>query len=299
MPLPKRPVLVGLILGWTTAPGVFAQHAGGGHHGAPHHRPGGVQPPAIASPVSGLGIVAGGYYGGGFGGGGLVSGGLLGYQPGRSGFVLPFSDLAFNFEQGWVPAGQEGPGGLMLPHRVESRPGSPGATAAARRTNPARADELMEVGDRSFRGGNYRRAEERYQLAAKANRDSPMPYVHLAQIATVRGDYTLAASHLREAVAATPGAGWLIQAPDIQAMYGEPRDFAAQIARLESYLQAHPADRNAWFVLAAQHYFSGHAREAADALLRLTDRAPDEALTAFVDATTVARRVAPRADEIP
>lgn len=174
----------------------------------------------------------------------------------------------------------------MLPH-----PSSMRATAtpvSVRRANPSRADELIEVGDRAFRAGNYRRAEDRYHLAAKANDGSPWPSVRLSQVAVVRGDYNKAAGYLRDAVASTEGSGWLIDAPDLQSMFGEPGDFSKQIAHLESHLQTHPNDRNAWFVLGVENYFSGRPRIASDAFLRLTDKAPDEALTAFLDASTVA-----------
>ncbi len=181
----------------------------------------------------------------------------------------------------------------MLPH-----PSSGQATVtriSVRRSNPSRAEELIEVGDRSFRGGNYRRAEDRYQLAARANEASPWPCVRLSQVAVVRGDYNKAAAYLRDAVATTKGSGWLIEAPDLQSMFGEPGDFSKQIAHLESHLQTHPTDRNAWFVLGAENYFSGRPRIASDALLRLTDKSPDEALSAFLDAATVANHASSHA----
>ena len=59
-------------------------------------------------------------------------------------------------------------------------PMPPGHLAAAnparpRRPNPDRAKELVEIGDRSFRGGNIHRAEERYFLATKADPTRPSP----------------------------------------------------------------------------------------------------------------------------
>ncbi len=121
-----------------------------------------------------------------------------------------------------------------------------------RRPNPARAKEQLEIGDRSFRGGNIKRAEEKYNLAAKADPTAPMPHVHLAQVSIARGDYAAAADHLRDAVTVATDGNWLLNAPDIQAVFGEPADFARQLARLESHLQANPNDRDAWFVLGAE-----------------------------------------------
>jgi tetratricopeptide (TPR) repeat protein len=155
----------------------------------------------------------------------------------------------------------------------------------ARRSNPARAKELVEIGDRSFRGNNIHRAEEKYNLAAKADPTAPAPHVHLAQVSLARGDYASAADHLRDAVTVAPNPEWLLNAPDIQSVFAEPADFAKQLARLESHLQANPNDRDAWFVLGAEWYLSGRSRQASDVFQRLNDRKPDEALATFMDAS--------------
>ena len=120
-------------------------------------------------------------------------------------------------------------------------------------------------------------------------RDLAAPHLRLAQIALVRGNYTEAANRLREAETAQPG--WIVTAPDIQAIYGEPADFARQIARLESHLQIHPDDRDAWLVLGAQWFLSGRTAQAADVFQRLNDpkRKADVALAAFLDASNQAK----------
>ena len=80
---------------------------------------------------------------------------------------------------------------------------------------------------------------------------------------------------LREAETAQPG--WIVTAPDIQSLYGEPAEFAGHLARLESHLQVHPDDRDAWLVLGAEWYLSGRTARAADVFLRLND--PDASPT--------------------
>jgi cytochrome c-type biogenesis protein CcmH/NrfG len=79
--------------------------------------------------------------------------------------------------------------------------------------------------------------------------------------------------------------GWILTSPDIQAVFAEPADFARHLARVESHLQANPNDRDAWFVLGAELYLSGRSKQASDVFERLTDRKPDEALAAFMDAS--------------
>jgi Tfp pilus assembly protein PilF len=145
----------------------------------------------------------------------------------------------------------------------------------------------VTIGDRLFRAGNLHRAAERYEQAMNADPNAAAPRIRLAQIAVVRGQYGEAANRYREALTAEPG--WLINAPDIQAIYGEPGEFAKQVAKLETHLQAQPNDRDAWLVLGAQWYLSGKSRKAADVFLRLTDRQGDATLEAFLDASTPRR----------
>jgi tetratricopeptide (TPR) repeat protein len=148
-----------------------------------------------------------------------------------------------------------------------------------------RAVQLVLMGDRLFRGNNVKKAEERYSQATRLDPSSAAPLVGLAQTALVREQYSEAARRLREAETAQPG--WIATAPDIQSTYGEPGDFARRLARLESHLQVHPDDRDAWLVLGAEWYLSGRTARAADVFLRLNDprRKPDIALTAFLQAT--------------
>jgi tetratricopeptide (TPR) repeat protein len=164
---------------------------------------------------------------------------------------------------------------------------------------PARSRQLTTLGDRLFRAGNFKKAEERYTQAVRAAPDLALPRVRLGQIAMIRGQYSTAANRLREAETAEPG--WILNAPDIQALYGEPTDFATNVARLESYLQAHPDDRDAWLVLGAEWFLSGRAHKAADVFKRLNDpnRKPDVALAAFLDASNQAKPDRAEAAKVP
>jgi tetratricopeptide (TPR) repeat protein len=141
------------------------------------------------------------------------------------------------------------------------------------------------VGDRLFRAGNLKKAEERYLQALRADPDLAAPHVRLAQLAIARGNYAEAANQFRQAETAQPG--WIVTAPDIQSVYSEPAEFARAVARIESHLQMHPDDRNAWLVLGAQWFLSGRTAKAADVFQRLDDprRKADAALGAFLDAS--------------
>jgi hypothetical protein len=152
--------------------------------------------------------------------------------------------------------------------------------------DPTRAQQLTAFGDRLFRVGNLHRAAERYEQAIRADAHVAAPHVGLAQIAIARGQFTEAAKRFRQSLDAQPD--WLINPPDVQALYGEPVDFNRTIAQIEMHLQANPNDRDAWLVLGAQWYLSGRARKAADVFLRLADRPVDPTLSAFLDAATPA-----------
>lgn len=241
----------------------FASHGGHPHSSGPMH--------------SNPGIILPGYGVGGYGSWGYYpySQPLLLVGPG---FPPVFPIVAPQ------PFPAARPGGLMLPLPPRQLV-DPNAAPVRRRPNPTRAKEQLDIGDRSFRANNIKRAEEKYNIAAKADPTSPTPHVHLAQVSLARGDYAAAADHLRDAVTVSDQAGWLLTAPDIQVIFAEPADFAKQLARLESHLQANPNDRDAWFVLGAECYLSGRSKQASDVFQRLTDRKPDEALAAFMDAS--------------
>jgi len=248
---------------------------GGLHHASWHGSHGGGGHPASQG-YPGAAFV-------GFGGGGFY--GV--FPP-----MLAIGPGAFMPPVGWMnPAFMPGAGPLLPPP-------PPGMVAGGRWPNVGRANQngdalrsgqLTTLGDRLFRAGNLKKAEERYLQAMRASPDLAAPRVRLAQVALVRGHYDVAANRFREAETAQPG--WIITAPDIQTIYGEPTEFATNLARLESHLQTHPDDRDAWLVLGAQWFLSGRTTKAADVFKRLNDpnRKSDVALAAFLDASNQAQ----------
>lgn len=258
---------------------------GGGHH----HRTGGLPVAAVAP---GYGYAGFGVAGFGYGLPPIFVGG--GYYSSYNPALMPGALNGFAPLPPPVPV--RGPRVLAPPQLAAARPngngnaGKPGAT----RNDPARAAQLLTYGDRLFRAGNLKKAEERYLQARNVAANQAAPHFRLAQIALTRGRYAEAADRLRDAETAEPG--WVLTAPDIQSLYGEPAEFAQHLARLESYVQAHPDDRDAWLVLGAQWFLSGRTSRAADVFLRLDDphRKPDVALTAFLIASN---HIKPKPDE--
>lgn len=160
----------------------------------------------------------------------------------------------------------------------------------ARRGDPHRSIQIMTLGDRMFRIGNWKRAEDRYLQAAKIDPGAAAPLVRLAQIALVREHYREAADRFREAEIVEPG--WVAAARDVQAIYAEPADFARHVAKLEAHLHTHPDDRDAWLVLGAEWFLSGREGRAADVFARLDDphRRHEPVLDAFLEATNQRER---------
>ena len=232
---------------------------------------------------------------------GRGAGGRMSFSNGSQGFFL----AGFGYGGWYAPPpifmmNQGGffPFGMMTPPPMMLRgpllpPPPPGMMAPMPNVNvqhgdPVRAGQRVTVGDRLFRAGNTKKAEERYQQATRTAPDLAAPRVRLAQIAFVRGNYTDAAHRLREAETAQPG--WIITAPDIQSIFGEPTEFGRHIAKLETYIQSHPDDRDAWLVLGAEWFLTGRTAKAADVFQRLNDprRKSDIALAAFLDASNQA-----------
>jgi hypothetical protein len=258
---------------------------GGGLHGGGHHRGHGGPP---------LAAVGGGYAGYWYAWPYLAGGPIV--YPVYYPVLVPIGPGGVVSPIGALPPATPVRGPLLPP---PPRPGvvqghgqGQGLVPSAK-PDAGRASQLLKVGDRLFRAGNLKKAEERYHQASKAATNQAAPHLRLAQIALARGRYAEAAAQLRDAETAEPG--WVLTAPDVQSIYGEPAEFQRQVARLETYLQSHPDDRDAWLVLGAQWFLSGRTTRAADVFQRLNDphRRPDVALAAFLFASDHGRPQAP------
>lgn len=261
-------------------------------------------PRAVAQPAPRNGAWAHDHHG--HGGRGRISGTAwpIFFGFGTTGMYAPFPPILFLGPSMFFPGGNGMMGQPMMgggpfvpppppPGLAGRNPAANIPPPALKRGDPARSNQLMTVGDRLFRAGNLKRAEERYQQALRAAPDLAAPHIRLAQIAIARANYTEAADRFRQAEIAQPG--WLITASDIQSIYAEPAAFARTVSRLESHLQVHPDDRAAWLVLGAQWFLTGRTTKAADVFRRLNDpkRKSDVALSAFLDASNQKRDKAP------
>lgn len=202
------------------------------------------------------------------------------YPYGGCGFRGGFGGPAFGFRPYSTPIPPARFGGNWgVPARMQ-RPAAPPKP----KTNPVKARDLLMRGDRLFRSSNLVKARERFEQAYQADPTLADTLVHLGQVDMIQGRYADAAQSFRDALLADEE--WIFNAPDIKAMYVEPADFDRQIAKLESYLQTEPDDRDAWLVLGVEKYLSGKTKQAADIFLRLSERRSDPTLHLLIQAST-------------
>ncbi|MFW6108472.1 MAG: tetratricopeptide repeat protein [bacterium] len=135
------------------------------------------------------------------------------------------------------------------------------------------AGRLIDRGDELFGRGQLAEAVAAYRAAAQKAPKDPMTAYALGHGLFAVGDYEGAARALRGGLRLYPA---LLEVPmNRREFYGDPRVFDAQLALLERYVEAHPENEAARFLLGYNLYFSrerGRAREHFAALGR-DDRA--------------------------
>ena len=253
----------GVLTATMMSPQAMGQHSGHQGYGSlAHHASGRVYGGGTGGGMIGSGRGIGGGVGG-WGFGGWLPYYAIGFPGGMFTFVPPMFPMwpggmgpmmgpqPLGFDRG--PIAAPPPAGMVDPAPADRAANNVGQKPKAK--DSTRSRQLVLMGDRLFRGNNVKKAEERYLQATRLDPSSAAPLVGLAQVALVRVQYAEAARRLREAETAQPG--WIVTAPDVQSSYGEPGDFARHLSHLESHLQVHPDDRDAWLVLGAEWYLSG------------------------------------------
>ena len=150
--------------------------------------------------------------------------------------------------------------------------------------DPVKAGQRVTVGDRLLRAGNVKKAEERYQQATRSAPDLAAPESAWRRSRSFEPITPMRHSDYERRRPPSP-VGSSPRRISSQSLASQT-EFARHIARLETHLQSHPDDRDAWLVLGR---VVPHRRtaKAADVFQRLNDpkRKPDVALAAFLDAS--------------
>ena len=128
-----------------------------------------------------------------------------------------------------------------------------------------RASEYyLQLGDRSFRDGQYGDAVHFYAKAVEFGEEQGVLYLVLADALFATGDYHYAAFAIRKALEldSTLVSGEV----DKRTFYTDPSEFDHQLQLLERYVEDHFLDQDARLVLIVNYLFAGRP-EAARALL--------------------------------
>ncbi len=197
---------------------------------------------------------------------------------------------------GWYPSSVYCPTYLYVPSSLiyysDSPPAAPAAAdegevkvAGEGKAPPPRtlAEKYLELGDFYFRAGRFAEAADSYSRARTyAPNDAGIHFV-LADAAFANDDYHFAAFLIKEALRLDPA---LASAKfDKRTLYGEPKLFDEQMAKLERYLEEKPYDAMAHLVRGYNLLFSDRIVTAIVAFRRVLEIAPgDVAAQAFLDA---------------
>ena len=159
------------------------------------------------------------------------------------------------------PAEQVGEGAVAAPPAEAGQVAPP---AAAESPLTIAAQRYLELGDRAFREGRYTDAVQFYAKAVEFAPDQGALYLVLSDALFASGDYHYGAYAVRRALELDPT---LIESQiDKHTFYPDPKQFDAQLAALESYLNSHSGDRDARLVLALNYLFSARARDAVSVI---------------------------------
>ena len=130
------------------------------------------------------------------------------------------------------------------------------------------------LGDMHFKEGNFEGAEEQYLIAQKRKPGSAVPMLAIGHARFAMRDYAGAAKGLRSGLAAYGKLSSLSM--DRRDFYAEPKTFYAHLAALEKFVEQHPDDSNAFFVLGYNYYFSERSSLSKEAFERTLELQPND-----------------------
>lgn len=128
-------------------------------------------------------------------------------------------------------------------------------------------ENLLRLGDYHFRKGEYDRSVELYTQALESLPGDPTVRLALGDALFALSDYHYASYMIRQAL--DLDAGWVARPVDKREFYEDPTDFERQLRRLERYVESHPFDEAALFLLGYNYYSTGQPTIAKDFFLRV------------------------------
>jgi len=150
------------------------------------------------------------------------------------------------------------------------------ATEKSNVSAPVTDEEYEQVGIKLLEAGQYDRAAQAFRAAREAKPSSRYAPYLLAQALFATGDYAEAAKSIREGNSRNPD--WPRVKVDARSFYGDTAALKSQIAKLDSFVKAHPEDGEASLVLGYVAYFTHDYRRAEQVFSSLEKAHPDDAL---------------------
>jgi tetratricopeptide (TPR) repeat protein len=122
--------------------------------------------------------------------------------------------------------------------------------------NIERGRRQIEVGDRYFAEGEYRKAFYRYKDATKTSPGLADAYFRQGQAAIAQGRYEQAVEAFRRGIELNPD--WAKSRTRFEALYGNDQGkWQEHLAALAKESEAHPQDASLQFLMGVALYFSG------------------------------------------
>ena len=175
------------------------------------------------------------------------------------------------------------------------------ATPAAPTTRPApvAAEDpgltVLAAARDAFRQRDYQQARLFAEGAVQRRPGDPAAHEFYALTLFALQEYQAAATVLNALLAAAPGWDWTT----MQRLYAAPSEYEPQLRSLENYTKAHPDDAPARFVLAYHYLVCGHGPQAINALKKVSELQPRDAIAGNLLRTLQAAELAQAEPALP
>jgi len=136
--------------------------------------------------------------------------------------------------------------------------------------------EALRAGLLAFRNGRYDRAADLFSLACELDHGDPASRLHAAQALFALGQYKEAIRKIRRAFELQPKLIYLKF--DLRRDYGNPKDFAEQLARFRRVLAERPNWAAGYLLLGYQLLYSGQRGPAHEAFRKAAALHPADEL---------------------
>ena len=182
--------------------------------------------------------------------------------------------------------------------RADVAPGRFPAPAPLRDSQPLRGDarklawRFIEFGDKQFRNGKYHRALQRYKKSAGVKRDVATAFFRQALAYFALGKYGRATAAIKRGLVIAPD--WPHTKLRLEELYVDANEQRAHRKQLADWLEEHPLDADAHFMVGVISHFTGQEQLAVAAITRTIELGGiSDHATAFLEKPEPAKMAEP------